>query len=219
MDSDDRTPGDGAAPPRERREAILEAAARVISKNGVRGLRVEEVASEAGVSTPLLYYHFASRSGMIRAALEHASEHAPSTALRSSPPEGENGYEAVLGALLGEFDDDRAIRDNAVVWGEVSASAVFEPALRDDVRRVSDEWSAAVAEGIRRGIEDGSIASGLEPEPAAEILISLVEGLCTRWLSGAVSSEQARGLMESAIVSLLASSSAKANRDMLPEVD
>ena len=40
----------------ERREAILTAAARVIARSGVRGLRVEEVASEAGVSPPLLYY-------------------------------------------------------------------------------------------------------------------------------------------------------------------
>ena len=91
------------------------------------------------MSPPLLYYHFASRSGLIRAALEHASEQAPSTALRREPT-GKDGFEAVQTALLAELDDDRAVRENAVVWGEVSASAVFEPALREDVRRVSEEW-------------------------------------------------------------------------------
>ncbi|MZE52785.1 TetR family transcriptional regulator, partial [Streptomyces sp. SID5770] len=40
---------------------ILEAAARVIARRGVRGLRVEELAAEAGVSTALIYYHFKDR--------------------------------------------------------------------------------------------------------------------------------------------------------------
>ncbi|CAN5139354.1 TetR/AcrR family transcriptional regulator [soil metagenome] len=204
MGADGTAHKDGEEPPRERREAILDAAARLISKSGVRGLRVEEVASEAKVSPPLLYYHFASRSGLIRAALEHASEHAPSTALRSSPPEGPDGYSAVLAALLAELDDDRTVRDNAIVWGEVSATAVFEPALREDVRRVVDEWSAAVQEGIRRGLADGSIRKGVDAERSAEILISLVDGLCTRWLAGALEREQARELLEAAIEGLLA---------------
>ncbi|MEJ7875848.1 MAG: TetR/AcrR family transcriptional regulator [Solirubrobacterales bacterium] len=188
--------------PRERREAILVAAARVISKQGVRGLRVEEVASEAGVSPPLLYYHFASRSGLIRAALEHASEQAPSAVLRRSPT-GADGFRAVRDALLAELDDDRAVRDNAVVWGEVSASAVFEPALRDDVRRVSEEWCATVSGAIRRGCDDGSIRLDANPDEAAQILITLVDGLCTRWLAGAIDREQARELLGGAIERML----------------
>ena len=102
----------------ERREAILTAAARVIARSGVRGLRVEEVASEAGVSPPLLYYHFASRQGLIRAALERASDKAPSAALRADSG-AMSGYEAVEAALLAELDEARAVRDNAIVWGEV----------------------------------------------------------------------------------------------------
>ena len=178
----------------ERREAILVAAARVISRSGVRGLRVEEVASEAGVSPPLLYYHFASRQGLIRAALERASDKAPSAALRAEPDAG-SGYEAVEAALLAELGDDRAVRDNAIVWGEVSASAVFDPELREDVRRVTEKWSATVADAIRRGIEDGSVRNGLDPDQAAEVLITLVDGLCNRWLAGAMERERARELL------------------------
>jgi AcrR family transcriptional regulator len=184
--------------PTERREAILVAAARVISRQGVRGLRVEDVASQAGVSPPLLYYHFSSRSGLIRAALEHASERAPSTALRRHPV-GPDGFEAVKAALLAELDEDPAVRDNAIVWGEVSASAVFEPALRDDVRRVTDEWRATVTAGIQQGCDDGSIRLDTSTQQAAEILITLVDGLCTRWLAGAVDLERARGLLSDAI--------------------
>jgi AcrR family transcriptional regulator len=187
----------------ERREAILTAAARVIARSGVRGLRVEEVASEAGVSPPLLYYHFASRQGLIRAALERASDKAPSAALRvdSGPA---SGYEAVKAALLAELDEERTVRDNAIVWGEVSATAVFEPELREDVKRVTETWSATVAHAIRRGIDDGSIRPGIDPGQAAEVLITLVDGLCNRWLAGAMERERARELLVATLRETLA---------------
>jgi AcrR family transcriptional regulator len=187
----------------DRREAILVAAARVISRSGVRGLRVEEVASEAGVSPPLLYYHFASRQGLIRAALERASDKAPSAALRSDS-DARSGYEAVEAALLAELDDDRTVRDNAIVWGEVSATAVFEPSLREDVRRVTETWSATVSDAIRRGIGDGSVRTGIDPDQAAEVLITLVDGLCNRWLAGAMERERARELLVATLRETLA---------------
>ena len=189
--------------PRDNREAILDAAARTIARRGVRGLRVEDVASEAGVSAALLYYHFESRSGLVKAALEHASEQAPSAALRngSAPQvaEAATGYEAVEAALLAELDEEPSVRDNAVVWGEVSASAVFEPDLRDDVRRVTEAWREAVAAGIRAGIADGSIRRDIDADESAELLITLVDGLCTRWLAGAMDSRAARGLLRAGL--------------------
>lgn len=177
------------------REAILQAAARTIARRGVRGLRVEEVAAEAGVSAPLLYYHFGSRAGLVRAALEAAGEQAPSSALRGEVPPGLTGYEAIESALLAELGDEPAVRENAVVWGEVSASAVFEEELRADVARVTEAWRAEVAAGIRAGIADGSVAAGTDADDAADMLVSLVDGLCARWLAGTIDRERARRLL------------------------
>ncbi len=107
-----------------------------------------------------------------------------STALRA--PSTESGYEAVSTALLNELSEDPEVRDNAIVWGEVSASAVFEPELREDVRHVAEAWSATVAEEIRRGLADGPVREGIDADQAAEVLIALVDGLCNRWLAGAM---------------------------------
>lgn len=184
--------------PPERRAAILHSAVRLIAREGVRGLRVEQVASEAGVSPPLLYYHFGSRAGLVRAALEHAGERAPSSALRD-PQAGRSGRVALEQALLAELDDDREVRDNAVVWGEVSATAVFEPELREDVRRAAEGWRVVVAEAIERGIADGSIDEQIDADETAEVLITLVDGLCNRWLAGAMPRERASDLLRSAL--------------------
>jgi AcrR family transcriptional regulator len=191
-----------AEAPKDNREAILIAVARVIARRGIRGLRVEDVAAEAGVSAPLLYYHFGSRSGLVKAALEHASERAPSTALRT--PSSRSGYGAVEAALLAELGDDAGIRDNAVVWGEASASAVFELDLRPDVKRVTDAWRATVADAIGEGAADGSIRDDVDPEEAADLLITLVDGLCNRWLSGTIPRDRARQVLRDALEQALA---------------
>jgi AcrR family transcriptional regulator len=188
----------GTAAGRDNRQAIVLAAANEIARNGVRGLRVEEVAAAADVSPALLYYHFESRAGVVRAALEHASEQAPSTALRSAPAD-RSGYEALEAALLGELSDDEGVRQAAIVWGEVSASAVFDPELRDAVRKVTEEWRAEVADAIRAGIADGSVRDGADPDLAADMLISLVDGLCTRWLAAAIDRDDARKLLREAL--------------------
>lgn len=195
-------PAAATAKPRDNREAILVAVARVIASRGVRGLRIEDVAAEAGVSAPLLYYHFGNRAGLVKAALEHASERAPSTALRE--PSAENGFEAVSTALLNELSDRPDVRDNAVVWGEVSASAVFEAELRPDVHAANEAWRQTVAEAIEVGVGDGSIRAGVDPDAAADQLISLVDGLCTRWLAGTMQRARAGALLRDALTQILA---------------
>jgi AcrR family transcriptional regulator len=170
--------------PGDRRQAILDAAITVIARRGVRGLRVEQVASEAGVAVSLIYYYFANRNGLVRATLEHANARA---ARRGS----EAGAEAML---LAELDD--SAHDSAVVWGEVLASAVFEPALREGMAAASTTWSRLVATAI-----DGGSPQAVE---TAERLTALLDGLCARWLAGLITRTRAQELMRGAIAAELA---------------
>ncbi|MFD8639447.1 TetR/AcrR family transcriptional regulator [Streptomyces zaomyceticus] len=74
---------------KDRRRTILEAAARVIARRGVRGLRVEELAAEAGVSKALVYYHFEDRAGLLRSTLEFIGARAERYTHRDPPaPQG-----------------------------------------------------------------------------------------------------------------------------------
>lgn len=74
---------------KDRRRTILEAAARVIARRGVRGLRVEELAVEAGVSKALVYYHFEDRAGLLRSTLEFIGARAERYTRRDPPtPQG-----------------------------------------------------------------------------------------------------------------------------------
>ena len=81
----------------DRRAAILDAAIKVIARRGVRGLRVEQVAGEAGVAVSLIYYYFDNRNGLVRATLEHANERA---ATRTSDGDSSSGRERAAASLL-----------------------------------------------------------------------------------------------------------------------
>ena len=184
------------------RQAIVAATVAAVAERGVRGMRVEDVAARAGVSTALLYYHYGDRLTLIRAALDEANAQAPSGVLRGRHG-GATAFEAVRDALLREFGEEPAIRANSIVWNEVSASAVFEPELRDDLRRVIAEWNGWVAEAIAAGIEEGSIRAGIDPGETAALLTSVVEGLSLRWLAGSLEQERARALCRDAIDAIL----------------
>jgi AcrR family transcriptional regulator len=183
----------------DRRSAILDAAIVVIARRGVRGLRVEQVAAEAGVATSLLYYYFDNRNGLVQATLDHANERAATTLA----PDKASGREAVEHKLLAELDDGANVRDTSVVWGEVLASAVFEADLRDQLREATRAWVVLVADAIREGLADGSIAAGIDPDRCAGRLTALVDGLSSRWLAGVVTREEARALLSEAIAAEL----------------
>jgi AcrR family transcriptional regulator len=184
---------------RLKRESILSAVTDAISEHGVRGMRVEQVASAAGVSPPLLYYHFADREDLVRAALEFAHERAPSTGMLAELPAGVSAYDALEIALLAELDEVPKVRQFSIVWGELSALAVFDADVRPYVHKVCTSWSRDVSRTIRAGVEDGSMADGTDPELAAEILTTLVDGLCARWLAGVLELDRARSLLRAAL--------------------
>ena len=182
----------------DRRSAILDAAITVIARRGVRGLRVEQVAAEAKVAVSLLYYYFDNRNGLVRATLEHANERAAAT-VRPTGHATVTGREKAEASLLAELDDGDHVRDTSVVWGEVLASAVFEPELRDQLREASQTWSNLVANAIEEGVQDGSIRGDVDADACAERLTALVDGLSARWLAGLVTRERARELLGAAI--------------------
>ena len=149
----------------DRRAAILDAAIAVIARRGVRGLRVEQVAAEAGVavSLDLLLLRQSQRPGARDARARQRAGRDAHGRRRRRPPAASRPRRS----LLAELDDGDAVRDTSVVWGEVLASAMFEPELRDQLREASETWTDLVAGAIREGVEDGSISGDVDAHACA----------------------------------------------------
>ncbi|MFI0907842.1 TetR/AcrR family transcriptional regulator [Streptomyces sioyaensis] len=182
----------------DRPTQILEAAARLIARRGVRGLRVEEVSAEADVSTALIYYHFKGRAGLLRRTLEFINRRAvryTDAALDAS----DAPLTQLTEMLLLEFQDVPQVRENSAAWGELRATAVFDPDLRELLADATREWTDDLADLIRRAQAAGTAGPGADPQAAAERLSALVEGLSERWLSGTTTLERAHELVRGAV--------------------
>lgn len=182
----------------DRPTQILEAAARLIARRGVRGLRVEEVSAEAGVSTALIYYHFKDRTGLLRRTLEfinrRAVRYTDAAFDLSDDPRTQ-----LTEILLRELQDAPDVRENSAAWGELRATAVFDPDLRELLATATGEWNDDLAGLIHRAREADPALSGVDAQAAAERLTALVEGVSERWLSGTTSLQRAHELIRGAV--------------------
>ncbi|MFI1917948.1 TetR/AcrR family transcriptional regulator [Nocardia sp. NPDC020380] len=182
----------------ERRTQILEAAVRVIAQDGVRGLRIEKLAAAAEVSTALIYYHFKDRAGVLHAALEHINHRAQGYTDRAFA-EIADPRTQVARMLLLELQDSDEVRETSIAWGELRASAVFNPDLRDPLRSTTQSWNADVELLIRQAQDSGAVGPGVDAAAAAIRLTALVEGLSERWHSASITLDAARQLLTGAI--------------------
>ncbi|OPC76594.1 TetR family transcriptional regulator [Embleya scabrispora] len=171
----------------------MKAAAREIARKGVRGLRVEELAAEAGVSTGLIYYHFKDRDGILRATLGFISDRAGAyTSERVAESGADTPRKVLEQTLLLEFQDIPEVRENSTAWGELRASAMFDDTLRGSLADAVELWSEEIAALIGQAVPDATVAAA---HAAAQRMTSLVEGLSGRWLSGCLALESARELL------------------------
>ncbi|OBC07748.1 TetR family transcriptional regulator [Mycobacterium sp. 852013-50091_SCH5140682] len=183
--------------PTSRETQILDAAVRVIATDGVRGLRIEKLAAQAGVSPALIYHYFSDRSGILRAALDAINANAQrytDDEVRTAEPSAQ-----ICELLLLEMQRKDAVRQNSIAWGELRASAVFNEELRQPLKATTAAWNAQVAQLIRRAQTDLTVAAHVQADDAAERLTSLVEGLSERWHSGSLTLARARALLSGAI--------------------
>lgn len=181
-------------PPREDRPPeILEATCRAIARFGLSGLYLRHVAEEAGVSRALVSYYFPTKKELLSAALGYAESRAIEE-IASRTPSG-SAPEILEKMLLLEIDDSPAVRDNWIIWGELTQAAVFEPAYNELIDNWLRRWTENIARVIEDGQAEGSIATTVDAQGASERLTAVVDGLGPRWLLGHTSEAAAHEMI------------------------
>src|SRR6266446_77356 len=100
------------------RERVLQAADRLWSERGVRGASLDDIAREASVTKPTVYYYFADKSALYTAVIcSVLEEHG--AGLRSAARRGTRARERLSAALSflvsARCSGPRLLRDGAVV--------------------------------------------------------------------------------------------------------
>jgi len=158
-------------PAAERRHELIEVAIRVFSEGSYRGTTTAEIARAAGISEPILYRHFSSKRELYLAALDHVWSKA-----KAAWEAALLGASNVAGGLEAMGRGHFAVRDCklqlAELWVQALGEAAEDPELRKHLRRHMREVHDFVADVIRRGQADGSLASARDPDAEAWLFLS-----------------------------------------------
>jgi AcrR family transcriptional regulator len=178
----------------DRMVEILHAACRVIACNGADGLRMSDVAREAGVSSALVHYYFDTREELLRRAFLFTDDRADARvdaelALLDSPAER---LEAMLTFYV--LGNDDVARENAILWREAWSHAAFDPTLRDSLVESYQSW----LEQLHELLEE--LAPGrADADDVVRRLAAIVDGLSAQVVLGMIDGHAAARLIGESI--------------------
>jgi AcrR family transcriptional regulator len=182
----------------DRTIAIVQAACRVVAREGTHGLRMEAVAREAGVSKALVHYYFATRRELLRAAFAYVDDRwrarvADELALA---PTGADRLERFL---LLYVDDEMVPGEHRAVWDEVWGTMRLDPELAPEVAAAYTRWADWLVQLVEEGRADGSLRSELPAHDTAQRLIAVADGMDSLRFLGLVTRERSQDLLRQSV--------------------
>jgi AcrR family transcriptional regulator len=156
-----------------RRAAILDAAVRLFSEKGFRGVTTRELAAAVGVSEPVLYQHFATKRELYRAIIEEKAVYED----RKIPTDFERMFENVT-------DDRQLLTELAhgiINWHAVDPAytrlLMFSALERHElsqmfIERYPEAFLSELARFFERRIAEG-VFREIDPSLAAHSFIGL----------------------------------------------
>ena len=153
-------------------QQIVDAAIRVLARQGYAKTSLLDIAQEAGMSKGALHYHYTTKEALIHAVLEAACNVVQARTMQAWSP-SDNPFEA-LRKSLEELWATRAERtDEALVVAELIALSLYDESLRPKLA----EFYALGAQQIREYLDSNLASLGLEPRISLELLPRVVMGL------------------------------------------
>jgi AcrR family transcriptional regulator len=158
------TPRGARLPRKERRAQLLDSALEVFVAQGYHAAAMDDIAERAGVSKPVLYQHFPGKLDLYLALLDSSCDAIIDNCRKALNSTNDNKQR--VAAAMEAFYEYIASHDGAfrLVF---ESDLTNEPAVREQVERVTTETAAMVAEVIH---ED----TGLSDEQSRLLAVSLV---------------------------------------------
>ncbi len=159
-----------AAAKRQRRTAeeahahILEAAAKRLAEVGPRGIRLQEIAADVGVSHPTILHHFGSREGLVEAVVNRALERLRDDVMAAFADRGvdTNQGAALVDKIMATLGDQGHAR--LMAWLSLENASAGDP--------------MHLLQGLARMIHARRVQEvGTAPEPEDTLFVVLLAGL------------------------------------------
>lgn len=159
-----------------RREEILEATVEQIKQRGIAATRVTDVANALGVSSGLVFYHFAGKDQLLEEAFAYAVRRdlAALDEICARPAPALDRLQAAL-KLYGPTGK----APGWLLWVDGWAASLRDPGLRQVIRRLDTRWRRAIEQLIAEGADTGEFHCD-DPRGAAWRITALLDGLAVQ---------------------------------------
>lgn len=158
----------------EKREQILEAAVRCITRKGYEGVRLRDVSAEAGVSIGLIQHYFDSRDELLDVAISHASAQLSENfqAVGRGIPDP---WERIV-ALIEQLCSLPDVLAHTRLWMEFAGAAAKNPQLHPHLLSVYQSWHSYVQAAVEEGSASGAFHPVMAIDDAAAVLMAFFDG-------------------------------------------
>ena len=181
-----RTEAEAAAGPRSVREAnveaFLDAAERLLIREGATGISTRQLAREAGQNHGLVHYYFGSVDELLLETLERFTGRILER--QRAMYETDAPFAEKWRTAMGFIDEDLE-SGYPKVWAEMEALAWDRPELRERLRAVNDQWRSLLRDALAEAIDEyGLDESRFSAEALAALVMQFQKGLLNERLLG-----------------------------------
>ncbi|MFF0431019.1 TetR/AcrR family transcriptional regulator [Streptomyces sp. NPDC004327] len=165
----------------ERREELIEAAIRVMIRDGVAKATTRAVVSEAGLPLGAFHYCFRSKEELLQSVIERIMVRASTPAVAAAG-EGASAEETIRAGLRAYWEGIRRSPDEHLLTYELTQYALRQPGLAELARR----QYAHYAEVTVASLETMARLAGVEWTVPLPVLarhgLGVLDGLTLTWL-------------------------------------
>lgn len=164
--------------PRDTRAMILDMAVKIVSRDGIEGLTIGELAKAVGMSKSGLFAHFGGKDQLQLAVLQLATDTFVDVVLRQAfkSPRGEPRVKAMVKSWLEHLSDDSKLQGGGIL---IAASIELDDRpgmLRDFLKKVQRDLITNIEKATRMAVEEEHFRQDLDVEQFAWSLYSFVLG-------------------------------------------
>jgi AcrR family transcriptional regulator len=172
------------------RQAILEAASKLIAARGYHAVRVSDIARACDTSTGSVHYYFAGKVDVLTEALTYSVERAferQSAELRAI----KDARERLLHLIDMQLPGEDPVRGEWSIWLQFWAEAVVRPELRETHNELYSRWRETIVRIVRRGQRQGTFRD-IDPDGVTRHLTALTDGAAMQVMIGVEGASVAR---------------------------
>jgi len=157
-------------------QQIVQAAIRVLARQGYARTSLMDIAKEAGMSKGAVHYHFPTKESLIRVVLTTACNAVQDRTIAAWST-SENPFESLRASLYTLWEARVQRTDEALVVADLLAQSLYDEQLRPQLAEYYGLAAQQIIDYLERNLFALGIRSKLPAPMLARLVIGLLDGL------------------------------------------